>query len=351
MKRSVYLLLMLVICSVHPMYGDEIRSIKLDNKDHAKETVSLSFCNLFVELQQRQGEEEYEVSVKLENVSEDKILYLFERPYSEKTLKKMNIVYDKLFPGAKGKRIAEACNSLSESYRFLPSSETKNIFSFQCNEGLIKCRLPIYIARYDEKNFIIVKKNRITLARKEVIELNIEVELKPDEEFVRLSEAADSLIEEIGRQTFCSNKNHRGTPVNTLYKIYGKSIDDLKNEVRQVVSSRNYTFSDKGYKQFMAVCERLDSIDLEQLTVTSCENDRRVRSRQAHRCKYCSLSVEDIYKRLESCYIDIHNGKKTKEQVMGEVEALYNCAQKNSKRRTDNYMSRISAYYNRIKSR
>lgn len=348
MKKTVLFLWLLLTCSVRFAYGDEIRSIKLDNKGHDKETVSLSFCNIFVELQQGNDEYQYEISVRLENVSEDKILYLFDRSYNEKTLKKMRIVYEKLFPGAKGKRIAEACDGLSESCRLLPSSETKSILNFQNNESTIKCRLPIYIARYDEKNFIVVKKSRISLAQKEVIELNIDVELKPDEEFIKLSEATDSLINEIGRQTFCSNKNHRGTPLDTLYKIYNKSIDDLKEQVERIVSSRNYSSSNKGYQQFMAIRNRLDSIDLEKLTVTSCDNDRK---KVIHNCKYCSLSIEDIYKRLETYYIDLHNGKKTKEQILGDVEALYNCAQKNSRRAKGNYMSRIKTYYNRIKSK
>ena len=53
----------------------------------------------------------------------------------------------------------------------------------------------------------------------------------------------------------------------------------------------------------------------------------------------------------EAYYIDLHNGKKTKGQIMGDVEELYNCAKKNSKRATGNYMSRISTYYSKIKSK
>ena len=349
MKRIIYLFLLLMISSVRFAYGDEIKSIKLDNKGHDKETISLSFCNIFVELKQGSEDEQYGISIKIENISEDKILYLFDRSCNEITLKKMKLVYDKFFPGAKGKRIAEACDHVSESYRLLPSSEAKSIINFQGNEYPVKCRLPIYIARYKEKNFIFVKKTKISLAQKEVIELNIDVELKPDEDYIKLSEATDSLINEIGRQTFCSNKNHKGTSLKTLYSIYNKSIDALKRQVIQIISSRNYMSSDKGYRDFMSIHDRLNSINLEQLTVISCDNDRKERS--AHRCRFCSLSAEDIYKRLESYYIDLHNGGKAKEQLMGDVEALYNCAQKNKKRATGSYMSRISMYYNKIKSK
>lgn len=359
MKRTIYLFLILFVGSVRFVYGDEIKSIKLDNKEHDKETVSLPFCNIFVELQQGNEDEQYGISIKMENISEDKILYLFDRSYDEKTMKKMNLVYDKFFPGAKGKRIAEACDHISESYRLLPSYETKSILSFQNNGNSIKCRLPIYIARYDEKNFIVVKKTRTSLAQKEVIELDIDVEIKPDEDFIRMSAATDSLIHEIDKQTFCSNKNHKGSSLKALHSIYNKSIDELKRQVSQIISSRNYMSSDKGYKDFKSIYDRLSSIDLEQLTVTSCDNDRKIKydndkkakQRPTHNCKFCSWSAEDIYKRLEAYYIDLHNGKKTKEQVMGDVEALYNCTQKNNKRNTGSYMSRISMYYNRIKAK
>ena len=354
MKKAIFLLLLAIISSVHCVYADETRTIKLDNKGHEKEAIQLSFCNIFVELQKTDEDDQYKININLENVSEDKILYLFDVPYNEKTLKKTcNLVYDKVFPGAKGKRVTESCEELSESCRLLPS-ESKNILNIQGNEESRKCRLPIYIARSKDEKILLVKKSKVSIAQKEVIELNIAVELKPDEEFVRLSNATDSLINEIGRQTFCSNRNHRGTSLKTLKRIYGKSIDDLKRQTRQVLSSRHYMSSDQGYKQFAGILDRLNAVNLESLTVASCKNDRKAPKPgilRKHNCKYCSLSIGDIYKKMESYYIDLHNGKKTKGQIMGVVDELYNCAQKNSKRATGNYMSRISTYYGKIKAK
>ena len=354
MKKSIFLLLLAIISSVHCAYADETRTIKLDNKGHEKEAIQLSFCNIFVELQKTDEDDQYKININLENVSEDKILYLFDVPYNEKTLKKTcNLVYDKTYPGTKGKRVTESCEGLSESCRLLPS-ESKNILNFQGNEESRKCRLPIYIARITDEKFLLVKKSKVSLAETEVIELNIDVELKPDEDFVRLSNSTDSLLNEIGRQTFCSNRNHRGTSLKSLKRIYGKSIDELKRQTRQVLSSRHYMSSDKGYKQFAGILEKLNAVNLDNLTVASCKNDRkasRTKVQTTHNCRYCSLSIGEIYKKMEAYYIDLHNGKKTKGQIMGEVDELYNCAQKNSKRATGNYMSRISTYYSKIKSK
>lgn len=352
MKRIIYLFLLLMICSIHYAYGDEVKSIKLDNKDHRKETVALPFCNIFVELQQGNEDGQYEISVKMENISEDKILCLFDRGYTEKLLKKMGIVYDRFFPGTKKKRIAEACDSLSKPYRFLPSSETENIIKIQYNDNTdntIKCRLPIYIARKEQKKFLIDKRTRISLAEKDVIELDIDVKIKPDEDLIRLSAATDSLIDEIGKQTFCSNKNHRGPSLKQLHSKYNQAIEDLKGQINQIIRSRSYMSTDKGYKDFYAIYEKLDGIKLEQRTVASCNNDKK--AGPTHNCKYCSLSAEDIYKRIESYYFALYNGKKSKEQVMTDVEALYNCAQKNKKRSTGDFMQKITKVYNSIQSK
>lgn len=349
MKKAIFLLLLAIISSVHCVYADETRTIKLDNKGHEKEAIQLSFCNIFVELQKTNEDEQYKICINLENISEDKILCLFNVPYNEKTLKKTcNLVYDKVFPGAKGKRVAESCEGLTDACRLLPS-ENKNILTFQGNEGSKKYRLPIYIARTNEKNYIIAKKSKVSLAQKEVIELNIDVELRPDEDFVRLSNSTDSLIREIGQQTFCSNKNHRGTSLKTLQQIYSKSIEDLIRQIQQVLDSRKYMPSDKGYKQFAGILEKLKAVNIESLIVSSCERDKR--PVLTHKCRYCSLSIAEIYKKLEAYYIDLHNGKKTKEQIMSDVDELYSCAQKNSKRSTGSYMSSIAKYYNGIKSK
>lgn len=354
MKKAIFLFLLAIISFGHCAYADETKNVKLDNNGHEKETIQLSFCNIFVELQKTDEDNQYKISINLENISEDKILYLFDVPYNEKTLKKTcNLVYDKLFPGAKGKRVTDSCERLSEPCRLLPS-ENKNIISFQENEESRKCRLPIYIARTNNEKFLFVKKSKVSLAQKEVIELNIDVELKPDEDFVRLSNSTDSLINEIGRQIFCSNRNHKGTSLKTLKRIYSKSIDDLKRQTRQVLSSRHYMSTDKGYKQFAGILEKLNAVNLNSLTVASCKNDRKATKpkwQTEHKCRYCSLPIGEIYNRMEAYYIDLHNGKKTKGQIMGDVEELYNCAKKNSKRATGNYMSRISTYYSKIKSK
>lgn len=331
-------------------FADQTKLVKLDNKEHKKETIALPFCNLFVEITDI-DEDNYSISVKMENISENKILILFDRAYSEKTLKKMYIQYDKVFQGTKGKRFTEGCDGISKSIRFLPS-ETNEVVNLKGSDNTIKLRLPIYLARFQvAKNGFI--KNKIQLAQKEVIELNIDVELKPDEEYIQLSEATNKLLEEIDKQVFCSNQRHVGNSYKALIEIFEESIVDLIRQIQNVISSRGYMSTDKGYKKFMELYNTLNVIKLEDRVVTSCGNDKaRTRASSnssGHKCKYCDVSYNVIYNKLESYYIDLYNGKKNKSQIIGDVELLYNCAIKNKKRSgNSNYLSRIKTYYKKI---
>ena len=44
MKKSIFLLLLAIISSVHCAYADETRTIKLDNKGHGKEATEAVAC-------------------------------------------------------------------------------------------------------------------------------------------------------------------------------------------------------------------------------------------------------------------------------------------------------------------
>jgi hypothetical protein len=93
----------------------------------------------------------------------------------------------------------------------------------------------------------------------------------------------------------------------------------------------------------------LDEFDLNGRIVKKCSNDVITSS---HKCKYCSISLEEIYKKLESYYIDLHNGKVTQKQIMNEVETLNSCASKNKKRPDNSSLKkRINDYYKKIKSK
>lgn len=348
MRKAFFLIIIFATLRFLPLRADERRTVRLDNREHRKEIVTLDQCNIFVELDQCEEVEDVRVTVSLENAFEDKILCLFDRAYSEKALRKMSVIYHKSFPGGKGHRNTEHCRWLAEACIFRPSSDARAIFVLSDFTGKVSCRLPIYIATEKELNLLVFKKDRIVLTDRNLVELDIVVELKPDETYMRISKECDKLLEDIGNETFCTNESHVGIPCGTLIKTYNARIDSLKKEIGGVVETRGYRKSGNMFGMYSALAERLDTIKLEKRVTASCGKDV---ARDKHKCRYCSLTYEEIYQKIEGYYIDIHNGSKDKAKVMGDVSALHNCAVRNRKRSGGkNYKTRISTYYNKIKA-
>ncbi len=347
MKKTLFLTALLTILQFLPLRADERRTVRLDNREHRKEVVSLDQCNIFVELDKCEEAEDVRVTVSVENAFEDKILCLFDQAYSEKALRKMSVIYDKSFPGQRGERDTYCCKWLAEACILQPSSEPRALFILE-DFTSTSCQLPVYIASDKELNLIVFRKDRIVLTEMNLVTLDIVVDLRPDETYLGLSKECDKLIEDIGNETFCTNEGHVGTPCETLTKTYNARIDSLKKEVRGVMDTRGYRKSGKMYGMYSALAERLDTINLEKRVTASCGKDV---ARDKHKCRYCSLTYEAIYRKLEEYYIDIHNGSKDKAQVMGDVNALHNCAVRNKKRSGGkNYKTRINTYYNKIKA-
>ena len=347
MIKRIFLTALFVVGTFLTSFADEQKKITLNNNDHTSETIELAYCNIFVTLKNVDENDNAEILIELENIHESNTLILFERAYDEKTLKKMSpsIRYDKVFGGSKGKRYIDICPDIKYTNQIKSSEKTKLFVKTGSEKTPLTCKLPIYIAKNKNKSG-----SKMLLLAKEVIELEIQVQLKPDEEFIRITDSCKSLIREIDSETFCTNKNHRGESLKVLKSKYEGKISDLKRIIKSIIDSRGYYPSDKAYKKFMEVSGNLDKIDIDAKVVSSCPKDRK-KPIPGHNCKNCNLTYEQIYKKLENYYIDIHNGKKTKAQVMSEVESLYTCVSKNKKRSANNSIkSRITTYYNKIKS-
>lgn len=347
MIKRVFITALLVLATSLVSFADEQKKITLNNSDRTTETVELAYCNIFVSLKDVDDNDNAEITIELENVHESNTLILFERAYDEKTLKKMSpsITYDKVFGGSKGKRYIDVCPDIRYTNQIKSSEKTKLFVKTGNERTPLICKLPIYIAKNKNKSG-----SKMLLLAKEVIELEIQVQLKPDEELIRITDSYNSLIREIDSVTFCKNKRHIGTSPESLKSKYEGKIRDLKKQIKSIVEDRGYYPSDKAYKKFMEVSGNLDKIDLDAKVVSSCPKDH-IDPIPGHKCKNCNLTYEQIYKKLENYYIDIHNGKKTKAQVMSEVASLYTCVSKNKKRSANNSIkSRITKYYNKIKS-
>ena len=351
MIKRIFLTALFVVGTFLTSFADEQKKISLNNNDHTSETIELAYCNIFVSLKDVDENDNAEILIELENIDESYTLILFDRAYDEKTLKKMfpSIRYDKVFGGSKGKRYIDVCPDLKSTYKINPSGRIQLFVKTGNDKAPLVCKLPIYIAKNKNK-----RGSKMLLLAKEVIELEVQVQLKPDEEYISITDSYEALIKDIDSEHFCTNSYHKGKSLKSLKSKYEGKINDLKKRINSIVEDRGYYPQDNAYKKFKEVLGKLDRISLDAKTVTSCPDDQKPRQKQKpdrHKCKNCSLSYEQIYKKLENYYIDIHNGKRTKARVMSEVESLYTCVSKNTKRSANNGIkSRITTYYNKIKS-
>ena len=347
------ILMSLLLCLMATtVLADEQKKVTL-NGDHNKEMINLSFCNIFVNLNEA-DDGVGDVSIELENLSESKVLILFDRSYMEKQAKKLSpkMKFDKTFGGTKGKRVIDPCSEQLGSVMQLRPSDKKSLPSVRVESEATKVvTLPVYIAKVKGKKALI-------LLEKQVIELDIEVELKPGAEYEQMKTECDELIQEISRTGICPNKKHKPS-ADDHKESYQKRIDEQKSKIDKIISSHGWNSNDAGYRRYAELKSKLDGIEFTERDCGRHKSSGGAVS-SGHKCSYCGLSLQQIYHKLDDLYKKIYSSsdrKGTKASVMSQVNALYNCCTDSrcSKhaaqwKKGGDYKNKIVERYNRINS-
>ena len=301
--------------------ADEQKKVLLSN-DQNEKTIELGYCNIFARLNAE--DESGTVNIELENLDESNVLIVFDRAYPEKVIKKMSksmsIVYDKTFGGKAKNRLIDPCSTPMEGVQLVKPSDKEQLTEVTVNNGEnTVCLIPIYIAKQKGK--------KVMLLEKQLIELNIEADLKPSAEYIAMEGKFTDLEKEISRQTFCPNPKH-ATSLEKQKSVYVKKIDDMKTEIDQLIASHNWKEEDGGYIRYTALKNKLDAIDLSSRE-RDCGRHRGNRGGGGgHNCSYCSLSLQQIYHKMDDYYKKIYSSsdrKAAKAKVIKEVNALYQC--------------------------
>ena len=346
MIKKISILFVLLFTLVITSFADEQRKVKLDDDKHYKETIEVANFNIFLELIEVEKNGNAKVKVELENLDESKGLSLFERTYDEKTLKKMRpkIKYDKIFPGSKGKRIIDACSNIKSAIHLYPSQKDL-IMTLTAKDGeTTKATLPIYIIEYKDKNYILWEKQELILLQKEVIELEIEIDLRPGETYVNITKECDSLLKEFDEVLFCTHKRHKPSLEEQKAEFQNK-IDSLVEKIDEIIETNGWFSTEKRYKLYDEQRERIKNIKLEEKE-GDCGKHVVV-----HRCKYCSSSLQQISHKLDDIYQVIyssHDRSATKAEQIRSVNAMYDCAKRRRDWRKSEFKDKIVRLYNEI---
>ncbi len=357
--RKTILTFILCMAAIIGM-ADEQKKVTLSN-DNPKETVNLSYANIFLTLSNAGSDDDHgQVIVEVENLDESKLLALFHKAYTEKQVKKLSpsFQYDKLFGGSKGKRIIDSYNLETGKDVFVEPSQKHTLAAFNVTpDKNLVLHLPIYIAK--AKEGIVEKilgKEKLLLLRKQLIEIDVEVSMKPSAEYLGLQEEVETMKREVKNTVICTDKKHRPNAEGQKANLQ-KRVDDLKAKIESAISSHGWNAGDAGYTRFNALKEELDALEVGKRTGIC--SAHRVEPKPTHQCSYCNLSLQQIYHKLDDLYKKIYsssNRQATKQSVMGQVNAMYNCctAADCAKHKRawasggGGYKSKIQERYNRI---
>lgn len=320
MRRTIPFIFTFCLFSLIAM-ADEQKKVLLTN-DQSEQTIALGYCNIFARLNAE--DEEGTVSIELENLDESKVLIVFDRAYPEKVIKKMSksmsIVYDKTFGGKAKNRLIDPCTTPMEGVQLVKPSDKAQLTDVTVTNGENSvCLLPIYIAKQKGK--------KVMLLEKQLIELDIEADLKPSPEYIAMEDKFTALEKEIDRQTFCPNPKHK-TSLEKQEAVYVNKINELKAEIDQLIASHNWKEEDGGYVRYTALKNKLDAIDLSSRERDCGRHKGGSGGGSGHSCSYCSLSLQQIYHKMDDYYKKIYSSsdrKAAKAKVIKEVNALYQC--------------------------
>lgn len=346
---------MMIVAALSSAGADRLIDVRLNNDGHNEESVSIAgLCNIVVKLEENDENDQINVAFSIENLQETRHLLLFQRPYTEKDLKaqpNLSITYDKLFPGDKNNRTIDYCSDLKADCSINPM-QSRHLMTIANCEDSVSCSLPIYIAEYIPKSLF--RKEKLSIVREITLNVNIKIDLKPDEAYLALKSECDSLASEISRLVLCNNPKHRPT-IKEQKDLYQAKLDSCTAKVDSILNYmyyvKDYYSEHPRYKLYAVLKTQLEEIDLEHVKTEDCGKHKINVDKTRHNCKYCRLSMQEIYHRLDEYYQRIYssnNRKAAKESIMGDVKALHKCAASRSEWRDSEYKAKISDRYNRI---
>lgn len=335
------------------VHADNQIDVKL-NDDNTEKIIEFVNCNLCVSKAGIDNNGNTKINIEIENRDKTNVVILFGRSYPENELKKQtpSIRFDKKSYGKTNRNI----ETIKEGREviIIDPTEKKSLQGILVEKNKkYSCILPFYVAKYKPKNFWTGSNgsNKLMISRKEILELVIEVELKPDLDYERLVRECRELKDEIEKLTFYSDNNHKPS-LEEQESPYRNKIANIISEIDLIVNKNldkwYNNYQDKKIKEYDSLKQSLNAIKFNEV---DCGKPHPVKPDKIHKCKYCNLSPQQIYHKLDDFYKKIYtsnNKKATKNSVISDVNLLYNCKKHSGVWKKSEYKSKIIDRYDRI---
>lgn len=339
------------------VHADNQIDVKL-NDDNTEKIIEFINCNLCVSKAGIDNNGNTKINIEIENRDKTNVVILFGRSYPENELKKQtpSIRFDKKSYG-KSNRNIETIKEGREVIIIEPT-EKKTLQGILVEKNKkYSCILPFYVAKYKQKNFWTGSNgsNKLMISRKEILELVIEVELKPDLDYERLVRECRELKDEIEKLTFCPDNNHKPS-LEEQESPYRNKIANIVSEIDLIVNKNldkwYNNYQDKKIKEYDSLKQSLNSIIFNEVDCGKHKNPPR-----KHTCQYCTYSAELLFRELDNIYIKIDNcnnqkdQKKMRDKEMQNINLMFKCpvlSKKINDSKNKNWKSKIIDRYDRI---
>lgn len=315
MRKTIFTIL-LTLLTVLSVFADGEYKIVL-NEDDNKKSLELGYVNINVTMGEPDAQGKVDIMVELVNPNEvsNNMLFLFGRSFDEKQLRGFTnprIVYDRNYP-VKKPRYTDYCEQLGKDVVSLaPNTPNYRISHLQMTEDeTLEIRLPIYMA---------IKKcaKKAALMEKHIEKLLISVELTPDEDYPAIKKSCDSIAEVIAHLTFCNNPKHKPS-LEEREQPYKDEVSDL----RLIINLKLLQWPIKSFRfrKYDELKQQLDDIEFKE---ADCGDPTLHTS--DHYCKYCKLTLEEIYGAFDDLYQKkVYPKKELTKEEMQQVKAMYKC--------------------------
>ena len=295
------------------------------------------------------------VRIELQNTSDVYDFLICDHAWDKKELRKSSIIIDKGYTGESTQSVKNI--GLKGSIIIPSNSDEKHIFpNVYVGEGQEEViRIPIHLVKPKPGLSGLFCKKRKKLC--DVIHYTLRITVNTrDRVYENLQVEYDSLWgafeAALAREEFCANPKHDLS--------LEDQAEDYFNE-RQEMESKVGNYFEKcspNSKKFARYEALYDSVH---------EMKRKMENRLAHyshdcgmhkptvlkSCKYCSLSLEEISKKMVNLYYDLYNETREQAEVLREARSLYSCciSHKRQERQwsTSEYKKTIEDNYKRIK--
>lgn len=333
MKKAILTLTALCFAITIALGQQQIIVQLSDETPSHEETIMYNYnsselCRFHINKSETDAQGNTPVSIRIEKSDDDYLLLLFNRALDKKTLRDNRIFFADNFLGGESVQKIENIDN-AEDFVCVSSEYGKRDYRLPeiiVKEGLpYECLVPIHVAK-EKKMFLCSKKKKII---ESILEISIKISVEDsDPEYPSLKRQCDSLIgvfnDSIKAHAFCTSKLHQ-TKFDDQIFPYTDEQDFLRYKIND--AKTKWTPGSSKYQKYEDLLTLLSSMDIaiEEYKESKYDCGDKTKHKAIHSCRYCKLSLEEIYNKIDKHYKDLYNRKVEKKEILSDVNILFNC--------------------------